>query len=65
MTALHYQSKKGIVDTTNKKTGKSLSITSGQKTSTLKYEPEKKPVQKVVPSEFSAVKPGVEVPKVK
>ncbi len=59
------ESKKGNVDTTNKKTGKKLNITTGQKTSTIKYDPEKKPVQKIVPSEFSAVKPGVEVPKVK
>ena len=59
------ESKKGNVDTTNKKTGKTLNITTGQKISTLKYEPEKKPVQKIVPQEFSAVKPGVEVPKVK
>jgi hypothetical protein len=59
------ESKKGNVDATSKKTGKKTMLTSGQKISETKNIIIQKPVKKIVPAEFSAVKPGVEVPKVK
>lgn len=59
------ESRKGSVDTTSKKTGKKTIISTGQKISESKNAFIQKPVKKIVPAEFSAVKPGVDVPKVK